>query len=317
MNSFERYYEVRPDLSAFLVALLEGVGRPELFADDAVLERTLKCLIHKYPFFDLCYALDGEGRQICDNVVNPRHGKRLNTAGKGTDRSYRGYFRHLPDNGGTLTAPYLSSATGEICLTAAVPVRDRDNHLLGILVADVDFKRALALLEGDQGRRRAEPLFKAVYATIFLGLFIISLSLGYHGFMTLGLLWSNNSMVTSYVAPFQATILLTLALAIFDLAKTIFEEEVLIHKDVHRHSTTRRTLTRFIAAILIAISIEALMLVFKFAIDKPDHLHEAAWLIFAVVGLLLGLGVYVYLGARAEIMLLHQRDSLRRRNRQD
>lgn len=317
MNSFERYYEVQPELSAFLVAVLEGVARPELFRDAAELERVLHCLIRKYPFFDLCYALDGEGKQICDNVIHKWQRKRVRVNGKGMDRSHRAYYRQASTGATTLTAPYLSSATGDICLTAAVPVLNRDNTIAGILVADVDFKRALVLLEGDQARRRVEPVFKAVYAAIFLGLFIISLGLGYHGFVALGELWSSNSMVTSYVAPFQATILLTLALAIFDLAKTIFEEEVLIHKEVHRHSATRRTLTRFMAAILIAISIEALMLVFKFAIEKPEYLPQAAWLIFAVVGLLIGLGVYVYLGARAEIMLLHRRESLQRRHRQD
>ncbi|MEW5789967.1 MAG: hypothetical protein ACOY4L_07075 [Pseudomonadota bacterium] len=51
---------------------------------------------------------------------------------------------------------------------------------------------------------------------------------------------------------------------------------MLIHKDVRCHSATHRTLTRFITAILIAIPIEALILVFKFAIDKPDHLRDAA-----------------------------------------
>lgn len=51
----------------------------------------------------------------------------------------------------------------------------------------------------------------------------------------------------------------------FDLGKTRLENAVLMHKDVYRHSATRRTITRFMAIILIAVSIEGLLLMFKSA----------------------------------------------------
>jgi len=78
---------------------------------------------------------------------------------------------------------------------------------------------------------------------------------------------------------------------------------VLMHKDIFRHSSTRRTITRFIAAILIAVSIEALLLMFKSAIGDGHQLYEAVLMMLSAVGLLVGLGVYVYLGARAEATL--------------
>ena len=82
-----------------------------------------------------------------------------------------------------------------------------------------------------------------------------------------------------------------------------------MHKDIFRHSSTRRTITRFIAAILIAVSIEALLLMFKSALGDAEKLIPAVWMMIAAVGLLIGLGIYVYLGARAETLLL----SIRRR----
>jgi hypothetical protein len=100
-----------------------------------------------------------------------------------------------------------------------------------------------------------------------------------------------------------------LALAIFDLGKTTLEEEVLLYKDILRHSSTRRTITRFIAAIIIAVSIEALLMIFKFALKGGgEHIIEAVWIIIAAAVLLLSLGVYVYLGSKAEGMLLNNRD---------
>lgn len=63
----------------------------------------------------------------------------------------------------------------------------------------------------------------------------------------------------------------------------------------------------FIAAILIAVSIEALLLLFKAALGEGEHLVEAVWMMLAAVGLLVGLGLYVYLGAKAEALLLGSR----------
>lgn len=307
MNRFENFHENKNDLLSFLGSLLEGVISPDhLKAGPDSLKKRLVPLTHFYPFLDLCYVLDADGRQIGSNVVGPRSA-RLSNEGDGENRSLRPYYLQAKDSeGSVLTPPYFSSATRSLCVTVATPVRD-GKKLLGVVVADIDYEQVMTLLEDDHRRKSIEPFFKAVYSIFSAGLLIVSLGLTIQAFYSLhqvfGTLWTISETTSS----FQATILLTLALAIFDLAKTIFEEEVLLRKDIRRHSATRRTLTRFISSILIAISIEALMLVFKFAIQDPTHLNEAGWLVFTVVGLLVGLGVYVYLGARAEVLLTHNR----------
>ena len=77
----------------------------------------------------------------------------------------------------------------------------------------------------------------------------------------------------------------------------------MIHKDIFRHSSTRRTITRFISTILIAISIEALLTMFKASLGEKQYIEPAILMMLAVVGLLVGLGIYVYLGAKAELLL--------------
>ena len=104
----------------------------------------------------------------------------------------------------------------------------------------------------------------------------------------------------SLLRPFTAIIFFTLSLSIFDLAKTVLEEEVLMHKDIFRHSSARRTITRFISTILISVSIEALLLLFKSTLNDGQYLLEAVWVMLGAVGLLISLGIYVYLGAKAE-----------------
>lgn len=77
-----------------------------------------------------------------------------------------------------------------------------------------------------------------------------------------------------------------------------------MHKDIFRHSSTRRTITRFISTILIAVSIEALLTMFKAALGQSQYLLPAIYMMLAVVGLLIALAIYVYLGAKAETLLL-------------
>ena len=50
---------------------------------------------------------------------------------------------------------------------------------------------------------------------------------------------------------------------------------------------------RFIGSIIIALAIEALMLVFKFAITAPDHIINAIYLIAGVAMLMIALRVYL------------------------
>jgi len=82
---------------------------------------------------------------------------------------------------------------------------------------------------------------------------------------------------------------------------------VLLYKDILRHSSTRRTITRFIAAIIIAVSIEALLMIFKSALHGGDHILDAVGVMISAAILLLALGVYVYFGSKAEVMLMNNK----------
>ena len=92
---------------------------------------------------------------------------------------------------------------------------------------------------------------------------------------------------------FKATILLTLSLAIFDLVKAIFEEEVLGKEKSEGAGDGHQTMIRFLGSIIIALSIESLMLVFKFALTDPSKLLYSVYLIGAVTALMIGLSIYI------------------------
>lgn len=166
----------------------------------------------------------------------------------------------------------------------------------------INLHQLIAWLMGDRERRRAIPWFRAVYVILSLALFLIVATLIWHGLEQLYLLLCGTQQ--NRLGAFSAIIFLTLALAVFDLGKTILEEEVLLHKDIFRHSAIRRTITRFIAAILIAVSIEGLLLLFKGSLGQLELLWPAVGVMGCAVGLLLALGLYVFLGAKAEAALV-------------
>ena len=79
----------------------------------------------------------------------------------------------------------------------------------------------------------------------------------------------------------------------YQQAKKALEEEILgRHKEVDI-SGPHKTMVKFLGSIIIALSIEALMLVFKFAITDPAKLMSATYIIGGVAVLILSLAVYI------------------------
>lgn len=312
LSVIEHYHDYRGAIRELLGSIVTGIMDRRLLGDPRRLRQAYRCLRDQYPFVELIFTLDPQGIQTSENI-GPRRGwmgcEGRGGAMRGRDRSQRPYFRMArEDEEVVITEPYLSSASRELCVSAAVCMRDEQGTALGYLVLDIDLGKTVEFLMGDASRRKFQPWFRAVYSLIVLGLMCVVGVLLYTSYgELLPLLTGQTEGRDSHLKPFGIIIFLTLALAIFDLGKTVLEEEVLMHKDVYRHSSTRRTITRFIAAILIAVSIESLLLMFKSALGDGEHLAAAVWMMLAAVGLMVGLGLYVYLGARAEQCLLEAR----------
>ena len=101
-------------------------------------------------------------------------------------------------------------------------------------------------------------------------------------------------------AVLESIAVLTVALAALELAQTILEEEVM--RDAHMSAPTRvrRFLSRFMIVLVVALSIETLVLVFRVSHDSPELLPSVAMVGFAAAALLIGWGVFVRLNRAAE-----------------
>ncbi len=302
LSVIERYHEHEQLVKELLESILVGISDPVMLSDPGMRVRAMAEMANSYPFIELLYILDADGVQISDNVAIVNRVVQAIPVGRNLNRSHRPYFsKAQPLQTLNITHPYLSNASGKLCLSASY--RIGDNGEQGYIVVDVNLTQLIEFMMGDSARRKATPLFKSVYCALVLGLFIMVMVLISMAAVDIASLLADGRVPSGSIKPFGIIIFITLALAVFDLGKTILEEEVLMHKDIFRHSSTRRTITRFISTILIAISIEALLTMFKASLGEMKYVQPAIWMMFAVVGLLVGLGIYVYLGAKAELLL--------------
>ncbi len=312
LNVLEKYEEHRNAIYHMLSSILACFADIKMFEQSQKeLTEQLGSLCEYYPFISLLYLLDADGQQLGMNV-NGKNYRENKLVGHGLDRSKRPYYQMALEShsANVVTEPYLSSIRRELCISASIKLFAENGEIKGFVVLDIDLPATIAFLTGDSKRIHFEPYFKAVYSIIVAGLFSVALLLLYLAAKECWLvLQSLNVETNNKLLPFGVVIYLTLALAIFDLGKTTLEEEVLLYKDILRHSSTRRTITRFIAAIIIAVSIEALLMIFKSALkESGEHIIQAVWIILAAGFLLLCMAVYIYLGSRAEVMLLHKKN---------
>ena len=302
IDVIERYHQYRGAIHELIESLMTGIMRNRLLDDESERHRAMKCLSEKYPFVDLLYILDKEGVQKIGFLDAGEEGSHASGRSKGRDRSQRPYFIAVKEGDGVaITEPYFSIEQRQLCVSAAVKIQSKKTGESGYLVLDFDLRKKLSFLMGDALRHHFEPFFRAVYGVIVLALMIVVFILLYMAFAEVASLFFDVlEHKEQQLKPFGIIIFLTLGLAVFDLGKTVLEEEVLMPKDIFRMASTRRTITRFVGAILIAVLIEALLLMFKSVLGDTEHLIGAVWMMMAAVGLLVGLGIYLYLACMAE-----------------
>lgn len=94
--------------------------------------------------------------------------------------------------------------------------------------------------------------------------------------------------------------LLTIAVVALELGQTILEEEVRRETHVSAPTRVRRFLSRFLVVIIVALSIECLIMVIELAHKDASQLSQAASIGIAAGGLLAAWGVFIRLNKSAE-----------------
>ena len=235
------------------------------------------------------YLLDNKGVQ-----VTPTYTKGIKVeADIGKIRANRAYYyRAVREERCTITDPYPSLITGDLTVTASAPIYCEDGTLKYVACIDMPLNEVLKISHLNTFDTFFSNFFKYTYATFAFALIAVAMLLFVHGIQSFFVeeITLNHLSIDDM---FKATILLTLSLAVFDLAKTLIEEEVLGRHKEQDIAGPNKTMVKFLGSIIIALSIEALMLVFKFAITAPQHLLYSMYIIGGVSLLVVTLAIYI------------------------
>jgi len=299
VKEIQEYAQVRTKARAYLCYIMSRNISQNM--ESGTLENVIKKienLLEVLPQSEVIYAIDGNGIQIVDNISK---NAKLRGFGKGEDRSDRAYYyKTLQEHRCMLTDPYPSLVSNELVVTATFPLYDKDDHLLAIICVDITLKNILKLVHPSSIDSTFGTLSKWVYSAFAVALFAVALLLflkGISDFLHFGAHFGDININKI----FKSTILLTLSLAIVDLTKAIFEEEVLGRvKKRDSSEDSHQTMVRFLGSIIIALSIEALMLVFKFALTDPEKLLYAVYLLGGITALILALSVYLKVNQKSK-----------------
>lgn len=132
-------------------------------------------------------------------------------------------------------------------------------------------------------------------ATIFLMLIAVLL-LGY-GFWGIYSQYDSPNLVDVALEGIGLTII---GFAVVETAKFIAEEEILRSRELRSSMESRRSITKFTTIIVIAISLEALVMVFRANHDRLNEAVYPAILFTSAMFALIALGIYQYLSSRIE-----------------
>lgn len=244
-------------------------------------EENVRSIYNLLPFLELTYEVDENFKQISDYFYQNRN----DTAMKGLTKSYLFDKVKVPNEGAFISNSYISSHTGNACVTFV------KKNATGYLVFDFNLIKLLRHMRLIESNTIFSNFSKLVYMIIGFALVIYALVITEYALYTFFTSFATKQMQQIEMI-FTPIISLTLGLAIFDLAKTILEQEVFSKNYSTEDNRENRIFGKFLISIIIALSIEALMVVFKTALSDHGKMLEAFYLIAGVALMILALGLF-------------------------
>lgn len=267
------------DVENFLVETIKNLGELEIRE-----ETKFEKLFNVFPSLELVYICDKNSlQQLSENIYR----KETTRTQIGSSRKYLLNKLIFDENSISISQPYISSATGKTCITVAIKEGEKiffmDFNVISLL-------QRLDLIEIHKEFNFISKSFYFIAATVMM--LLAMFAVGYAFFEFINSLFFKSGL--SIESIFKPVIALTLGLAIFDLAKTILEQEVVFKSYSKNSKNEYKVLIKFSITIIIALLIESLMVVFKIAMDNYEQMINAVYLIGGVSMLIISLGIFIY-----------------------
>ena len=241
-----------------------------------------RSIFKKHKYIELIYSVDSEYKQNSPS----RYRHKVVNDNIGSDKSE--YFSNinLKDNDVFISSPYIHHTSGHPSISVVRRVGDI------YYVLDLNMLTLLEELKLIEYNSFHEKVIKFVYiaGASILGLIAFSL-IGYGGYVLAALMFSLS--VSDFLHDvFKSIVAVTIGLAMFDLSRQIIEHEVLFksfHKEENREY---KMLGKFLISIIIALSIETLMVVFKIVLDDYQNMLSAFYLLLGTTIMFVGLAYF-------------------------
>lgn len=279
----ETYNQNQEDIEYFLQESLKNIG---ILTDHK--KNDFKELYNLFPSLELVYIIDKDTKiQTSENIYRYKN----DITAQDKDRSHLITKLHFKESNIAFSRPYISSATRSNCVTVTIK-EGQDIFFLDFKI-DILLEK-LNLLELNKPFHSITKGFYILAGFSMMILAIITIVFSLYDF--LAYLFSKNDLSLEMI--FKPIIALTLSIAIFDLAKTILEQEVFFKSYSKNSKVETKILTKFLTTIIIALSIEALIVVFKIAINNYDQMINAFYLIAGIALILISLTIFIYFSAK-------------------
>ena len=247
-----------------------------------------KHLYNLFPSLELVYIVDKNTKiQISDNFYRYKSDPNA----KNKERSHLISKLHFKESNIAFSKPYISSATRSNCVTVTIKEGEE------IFFLDFQIEVLLQKLNLIELNKPFHSITKGFYILAGFSMMILSIITIIFSLWDFSLyLFSKHDLVLEMI--FKPIIALTLSIAIFDLAKTILEQEVFFKSYSKNSKVETKILTKFLTTIIIALSIEALIVVFKIAINDYDKMVNAFYLIAGIALILISLTIFIHYSSK-------------------
>lgn len=273
----ETYKEHQEEIEFFLQESVKNLGSLTVHK-----KSEFSKLFNLFPSLELIYFTNKDTKiQSTANYYRTS----IDEEAKDKNRSYLISKLEFKGENIAFSKPYISIATRNNCVTLTIKEGDQ------IIFLDFRIDILLEKLNLLELNKPFHSITKGFY--IFAGFSMMMLSI-------ITIVFSLYDFVYYLIAEstlsldmiFKPIIALTLSIAIFDLAKTILEQEVFFKSYSKNAKVETKILTKFLSTIIIALSIEALIVVFKIALNDYDKMINAFYLIAGISLILISLTAF-------------------------
>ena len=280
---FETYIQHQEDIEYFLQESIKNIGNLNGHKKNDFAQ-----LYKVFPSLELVYIVNKETK-IQTSCNYYRYRNDINAKDK--DRSHLISKLHFKESNIAFSKPYISSATRSNCVT--ITVKEGDEIYFLDFQIDILLQK-LNLIELNKPFHGITKGFYILAGFSMIVLSIITILFSLYDFI----MYLVSSHELSLEMIFKPIIALTLSIAIFDLAKTILEQEVFFKSYSKNAKVETKILTKFLTTIIIALSIEALIVVFKIALNDYVQMINAFYLIAGIALILISLTIFIHFSTR-------------------